>query len=313
MPGWGITCELPFDEFDDVGLVEDVLIESSEEENFVALEWAADGASELLLAIVRLERQEGIVRAEGTVAEIIESRAVQVIGAGLGDDVDDGAAGAALLGAVSGGGDAELLHDVGGDFVGGAIASARLGEESVVVVAAVDEEAVLESANAAEGEIAVGGGIEAARILRDAGREQGEVGEAAAVQGEIVQGALVEQRGDAVGLSVDQDGRCGDSHGFMWAGYGEVEIQRCGAANIHLQLGRDLRGHAFGGDAGGVIAGREQVESEAAFGVGGCGEAQAGRGADHDDGRLRNAAAGGIEDRAVESAGGVLGGEGGGE
>jgi len=140
-----------------------VLIESGEKENLVALERAADGASELLLAIVRLERQEGVDGAEGTVAQVVEDGAVDVVGAGFGDDVDDRAAGASLFGAVGIGGDAELLYNFGGKLVGSAIASASLGEEGVVVVAAVDEGGVLESANAAEGEIAVGGGGEAVR------------------------------------------------------------------------------------------------------------------------------------------------------
>ena len=74
-----------------------------------------------------------------------------VIGAGLGDHVDDRAAGASEFRAGGIGGDAELLHDFVRELVGGAIEAASLGEESVVEVAAVDEEAVLKSANAAEG------------------------------------------------------------------------------------------------------------------------------------------------------------------
>ena len=157
---------------------------------------------------------------------MVERRAMQVIGAGLGDDIDDGAAGASLLGAVGVGGDAELLHHFGGDYIGSAIASARLSEEGVVVVAAVDEKSVLESANAAEREIAVGGGVKAAGILGDAGGEQGEIGETAAVQGEIAQGAFVEQRGDGAGLGFDQGRRGGDRDIFLGAGDGESEFER---------------------------------------------------------------------------------------
>ena len=246
-PGLRDNLRAAAHEFDDIGTMEDVLIESGEEENLVALERTADCASELLLAVVRLERlaipvnarawpsagwfdwrnglvQKIISRTEGTVAEMVEGRSVQVIGAGLGDNVDDGAAGAALFGAVGRGGDAEFLHNFGGDFVGSAIASTRLGKEGVVEVAAVDQEAVLESPNAADREIAVGGGIQAARVLRDAGREQGKIGETAAVQGEIAEGALVEERGDAVGLGFDQGGCAGDGNTFVGAGDGEVEI-----------------------------------------------------------------------------------------
>jgi hypothetical protein len=111
---------------------------------------------------------------------------MNVIRARFGDDVDDRAAGASLFRAVGIGGDAELLHDFGRELVGSAIASTSLGEEGIVVVAAIDEGGVLESANTAEGKIAVGGGSQAAGILRDTGREQCEIGEAPAVQGEIV-------------------------------------------------------------------------------------------------------------------------------
>jgi hypothetical protein len=103
--GGGHDLRSAIEELDDVGRVEDVLIESSEEENLVALERAADGASELLLAIVRLESEESVGGAEGTVAQVVEDGAMDVIGAGLGDDVDDGAAGASLFGAVGVGGD----------------------------------------------------------------------------------------------------------------------------------------------------------------------------------------------------------------
>ena len=80
--------------------MEDVLIESGEKENLVALERAADGASDLLLAVVRFESEEGIGCAEGTVAQVIESRSVHVIGARFCDHIDDRAAGAPLFGAV---------------------------------------------------------------------------------------------------------------------------------------------------------------------------------------------------------------------
>ena len=184
--GRGHNLRRSVKEFDNVGRVEDVLIESREKENLVALERAANGASELLLAIVRLERQESVGRAKRTVAQVIENCPVHVIGAGLGNDVDHRAPGASLFGAVRIGGDAELLYHFGRELKGSAIPPASLGEECVVVVAAIDEKSILKSAKAAEREIAIGGGGEAARILRDAGREQGQIGETAAVQRKIV-------------------------------------------------------------------------------------------------------------------------------
>src|SRR5579872_5501463 len=88
------------EKFDDVGDMEDVLIESGKKENLVALERAADSASDLLLAVVRPEREKRAGGSERTVAQIVERGAVNVIGSRLGDNVDDGASGTALLGAV---------------------------------------------------------------------------------------------------------------------------------------------------------------------------------------------------------------------
>ena len=98
--GLGYDLRTAIEEFDDVGNVEDVLIESREEENLVAPDRPADCAPDLLLAIVWLEGKEGIRCAEGAVAEIVEGGAVQVIGARFGDDIDDRAAGASLFSAV---------------------------------------------------------------------------------------------------------------------------------------------------------------------------------------------------------------------
>ena len=96
----------------------------------------------------------------------------------------------------------------------------------------------------------------------------------------------------------------------MGAGDGEAEFQVGGAADIDVQLGRDLRRHALRYDASGVIAGRQQLEGEIAFRIAGRGVARAGRGVHHDDRSLSNAAAGGIEHGAADCSGSVLGREG---
>ena len=309
--GLGDDLHGAVEEFDDIGNVEVVLIESGEEEDFVFLERTADGASALLLAAVGLEGHKGIGGAESAVADVIEAGAVPVIGAGFGDDVDDGAAGASQFGAVGIGGDAELLHDFVGELIRRAIEAAGLGEEGVVEVAAIDEEAVLESAKATEGEIAVGGGSEAARILRDAGREQHQIGEAAAVEREIGDGTFVDERGDGAGLGVDELRRAGDGDAFLRAGDGEVKFEFGGGADVDMKRRGDLRRHALSDGAGGVVAGRQEIEREAAFGVGCGGVADAGGGVDGDDGGLGDVGSGGIENGAVNGAGGGILGDGG--
>ena len=167
--GLGLDDHGAVKEFDDIGDVEIVLIESAEEEDFVFLDRTAERGSALLLAAVRLEGHHGIGRAEAAVADVVEAGAVPVVGAGFGDNVDDGAAGASLFRAVGVRGDAEFLDDFVGELVRRTVKAASLGEEGVVEVAAIDEETVLKSAQATERKITVGGGGEAARILRDAG------------------------------------------------------------------------------------------------------------------------------------------------
>ena len=307
--GLGDDLHGPVQKFNHVGDVEVVLIESAEEEDFVFLDGAADRASALLLAAVRLERHEGVGRAESAVADVIESGPVPVIGTGLGDNVDDGAAGASKFCAIGIRGDAKLLHDFVRKLIGSAIKPASLGIKGVVEVAAVDQEAVLESAQAAERKIAVVAERQAARVLRYARRKQHQIREAAAVDGQIGDGAFVEQRRDGGGLSIDELRGAGDGDFFLNAGYGEAEFQFGGRANVDMKLWSDLRRHPRGDDAGGVIAGRQKIDREAAFSIRGCRVTDAGGDIDDCDSRAGDAQVVEINDRAVNGAGsGVLAG-----
>ena len=144
--------------------------------------------------------------------------------------------------------------------------------------------------------------------MRDAGGEQHEIGEAAAVERKIGDGAFVKESGDGAGLSLDEGGRAGDGDVFESAGYIEAELDFCGCAYVDVKQRSDLRRHILGGDAGGVVAGREEIEGEAAFGVGGGGVERAGSGVDDRDGCAGDAEVVEIDDGAVDGAGGgVLG------
>ena len=72
------------------------------------------------------------------------------VGAGLGDDVDDAAGGAAELGGGAGGDHLELLDRVERDVDRRALAAHLLAEEAVVVVAAVEADVVEDAALAGE-------------------------------------------------------------------------------------------------------------------------------------------------------------------
>ncbi len=142
--------------------------------------------------------------------------------------------------------------------------------------------------------------------MRYAGREQHQIGEAAAVEGEIGDGAFVEESGDGGGLSIDEGRSAADGDFFLGAGDGEVEFEFGGGADVHVELRSDLRGHILGDDAGGVIAGRKEIEGEAAFGVGGGGVACAGGGVDYGDGGSGDAQLVEIDDGAMDGAGGGI-------
>src|SRR5205085_1251043 len=115
--------------------------------------------------------RDGIVRVQSLVAEELEEAAVEGVRAGLRDDVYDRAARAPELGGEAILVDLKLLHGLFTELVGRAHAAApeRLTEEGVVVVNAVNLEAVECAALPADGEVA------AARVAYDAGRERREV------------------------------------------------------------------------------------------------------------------------------------------
>ena len=122
--------------------MKNVLIEPGKEENLVSLDRAAECASDLLLAAVRFEREEREARPERTIAQIVKPGAVKMIGSRFGDDVYDGSPCPALFRAVGVGRYPEFLHDLGRELIRSTITAASLGEERIVVVAAVDKKKV---------------------------------------------------------------------------------------------------------------------------------------------------------------------------
>src|SRR3954462_3844806 len=118
--------------------MENVLVESGEEKDLVGLQRTANGAPDLLLAVVRLESEEWGGGAERTVAKVVKACAMVVVRSGLGDHVDHSAARASLLSAIGIRGNAKLLHDFRGELIRGTVASPRLRKEGIVIVSAVD-------------------------------------------------------------------------------------------------------------------------------------------------------------------------------
>src|SRR6185369_11183785 len=141
------------------------------------------------------------------VAHEEKAGAMPIIAARLSDHIEDPSAGATQLGTVGVGGDAKFLDDLVAELIGGTIAAARLCEERVVVVGAVNQEVVLIAANSAKGQVAVGVGGQPTGILGYARSQQRKVGEAATVQRQSQNGLLHDIVGDLTGLGVDLDVR----------------------------------------------------------------------------------------------------------
>ena len=119
------------------------------------------------------------------------------------------------------------------------------------------------------------------------------------LSGKIVDRAFVEQGGDRAGLGFDEHGRGGYGRAFLRSGHLEAEFEFGGAADVNMQLRRDLGRHALRYHASGVVARRQQVEGEAAFAVRSRGVPGPSRGVYDDHRRLSHASAGRIEHRAA--------------
>src|SRR5258708_7461524 len=118
-----------------------------------------------------------------------------LIGSALGDGIDDGAGGAAILGGIVGSIDLKFLDCGLGARVADTRAAALLGEESLIVVAAVNRIVVQKSAHATETNQSKSAGI-----VDCAGSQQSETGPAAAVDGEVANRGLVEGGSKFLGI-----------------------------------------------------------------------------------------------------------------
>src|SRR5581483_2756328 len=146
-----------------------------------------DGSAETKAVLVALERRAGsrrieeILGIELLVAEELEGRAMRIIGAGLGREIDDGAHGAAVFGGVGIGLHLELLDEIHGGLhhFGTALRTCQFDR---VVVEPVDQEVVLSVAHAAAAEPGITGSAE--RLDRSSGKQR-QVVIAPPVQGQF--------------------------------------------------------------------------------------------------------------------------------
>ena len=229
-----------------------------EPEGFVFDDGATGGGAELVAA------EEGagggveeVAGVEGGVAVEVEEGAVEVVGAGAGDGVEDATGGAAVFGGVV------VRHD--GEFADGfdAQVGAEDGAGGVVGVVvegdAVEAVVVFRGAGAGDGELDAVAGADAAVAAHggDAWLEGGELGPIATVEGEFADGEAFD--GAVVGGRGEIDGADGgvDFDGFGDIADGESEIDGDFGADVEDDVLAETAGEAGGFEGGFVGAGLE--------------------------------------------------------
>src|SRR6185437_3554568 len=145
----------------------------------------------------------------------IEHAALDLIGARLGDDVDDAAGGAAVFGWGAGRHDLELLYRFERDVDGRALPAHLLAEEAVVVVAAIEADVVEHAALAGKVDLVAVGSLADA----DAGGQGEQVLELAPEDRRRLDRLLVERGGGRGARRFDGGRLRRDSDRFGHAGY----------------------------------------------------------------------------------------------
>src|SRR5208283_731556 len=116
------------------------LIVSGKEERLIAFDRPSDRRSKLMLYVDRIHaRKRRRCTSERTVAQVIKGTAVPTVRSRLSHHIDDRAARTSRLRPIAVRRDAELRDHFVRELVGRAISPARLREESVVVVRAVNQ------------------------------------------------------------------------------------------------------------------------------------------------------------------------------
>lgn len=103
---------------------------------------AAEASAKLIAAEIIEGLPVGGGGGESFGAEVFEQTAVVIICAGLGDDVDHAAGGAAIFSVSSAGDDLKFLYGFERDVSGSSLAAGLLAEEAVVVITAIEADVV---------------------------------------------------------------------------------------------------------------------------------------------------------------------------
>ena len=247
-----------------LGLREELLVEGGEVKQLVFADSAAEGAAELLLGEAAEAGAVGEAGGQAGPLLVFVQGAVQAVGAGLGDHVDEPAGAASEFGGRAVGHHLHFLDGVQAHGKGGALAAALLAEEGIVVVGAIDGDVVVDALLPVDGDLVAIGSLHDG----DAGGEGNQAEEVASVIGQIFDRSRVEVGGafDAAGF---EDGRFGgDGDDLFDLGDAQREGERDGLA--HRQVEPFADGGAETGRLHGDFVGaeRQQQTAETALVVG---------------------------------------------
>ena len=181
------------------GLADALAFIAEEEEGLIPQDGTANGGAEGVLfegGLFDAGRGEVGAGVGVLVADKLVGGAVELVGAGLGDDVDLAAGHAAVLGGVDAGEQAELLDDFNGR------AEAGLGDAHVVVEDAVDGELVGDLAGAGDVDAAAEAEGGVLRGLEGSGGQQSQSIELAVGERELDDLLVIDERAVRGGLGL---------------------------------------------------------------------------------------------------------------
>ena len=237
---------------------------------------------------------------------VVVSGAVELVAAGLGDDVDDAAAGAAELGGEGVGFDAKFLDGIGGRREGDAVKIADGIDGSI------EEDFVGGSSAAADGEVGIEDAAAAAGIADlalgdDAGGKADDGHDVSLDEGQFVDRLGVDGGADAAGFGLEDGAFLGDLDFGGDAGKGHFEVEGGGLVDSEDEVFLELLLEALGANGDFIETGLERREDVGAGGVSGSGLGGTGIGFGDGDGGVGDGAIGGIGHGSREAGGEGLG------
>ena len=268
-----------------------VLLERDEVEGLVGPQGAASRTAELILLVVQLliERVSG---GQLAIAVVVEGITARVVGARLGDDVDEAGRGAADVGAGARAHDLELVDRRLREEEHRLVAAALIALQRVVEVGAIDGDVRVDRALARDHH------ARPIRFLHQRRRQLRELRERAAANRQVINGLQRDVRAGGLRRGVEEHRARRDRHRFRHGADRQLQRQGRHFADAELNARQGKRREARDRGLHRVGADGHRPETEPAVGVG-HDRAEVTRGGIADrDGRAGNRRIGGIHEGA---------------